>query len=200
MRSGRRRAWLQRGVFRLVEFRDRILSIQTGDPLAHDFGDFGRDSRVDYPWVAIENPGAVAIGDEVTIRSGVCIEGLAPPGVVRLRIGDGVLIGHHVRFVTLNGIEIAEECGIGHGSTLADTMHDWPQIFEGVPAAQTPLRSGSPMRLERGAWIGNNCVVVGGVTIGERAVVAPNSVVTRDVPARTLVSGNPARRVPFPAS
>ena len=43
------------------------------------------------------------------------------------------------------------------------------------------------------AWIGFNSIVLKGVSIGERAIVAAGSVVTRDVPAATVVAGNPAR-------
>lgn len=43
------------------------------------------------------------------------------------------------------------------------------------------------------AWIGMNCIILKGVTIGEGAIVGAGSVVTKDVPAWTLVAGNPAR-------
>lgn len=190
------RGVLQRALASVDGLKARLLSIRSGDPLARRFASFGAGSAIAAPWIALDNPSAVAIGERVRIRSQVCLEVLAEPGDVKLRIGDGVLVGHYVRFVAMNGIEIEEDCGIGHGSTLTDTMHDWRQVLEGEPAEHAPLRTGPSLRIRRGAWIGNNCVIVGGVEIGERAIIAPNSVVTRDVPARTMVSGNPARRVP----
>ncbi|MDE6498662.1 MAG: hypothetical protein K2L21_08380 [Muribaculaceae bacterium] len=52
-----------------------------------------------------------------------------------------------------------------------------------------------PIRIEDDAWIGMNCIILKGVTIGEGAIVGAGSVVTRDVPAWTVVAGNPARVV-----
>lgn len=50
----------------------------------------------------------------------------------------------------------------------------------------------SPIRIERNAWIGMEALILKGVTIGEGAIVAARSVVTKDVPAHSVVAGNPA--------
>jgi acetyltransferase-like isoleucine patch superfamily enzyme len=183
---------------RLDRLQEEALEIRAGDPLARQFASFGPGSVVQAPRVALINPGGVAIGADVIIRSYLCIEALCPPGEVVLRFGDRSHIGHNVRFVAWNGIEIAEDAGIGHGSTIADTIHNWSEVIDGRPPAESGFVPGPPLRIERGAWIGNNCVINGGLTIGERAIVAPNSVVRRDVPAGSMVSGNPGRRVPLP--
>jgi acetyltransferase-like isoleucine patch superfamily enzyme len=188
---------LQRAVDRVTRLQVDVLEIRAGDPLARQFADFGPGSVIQAPRVALINPSGVAIGADVIVRSYLCIEALSPPGTVILRLGDRVNVGYHVRFVAWNGIEIAEDAGIGHGSTIADTVHDWSEVLDGRPPAESSFLPGPPLRIERGAWIGNNCVINGGITIGERAIVAPNSVVTRDVPAETMVSGNPGRRVPL---
>ena len=188
---------LQRGLNRLEGIESRILEIRAEDPLAREFAEFGHGSVIQSPRVALINPSSVAIGANVIIRSYLCIEALAPPDVVILRFGDRAHIGHNVRFVAWSGIEIEEDCGIGHGSTIADTIHDWSEVLDGRPPAEARFVPGPPLRIKRGAWIGNNCVVNGGLTIGERAIIAPNSVVRRDVQPETIVSGNPARRVPI---
>ena len=47
--------------------------------------------------------------------------------------------------------------------------------------------------IEKGVWIAAGAIIIGGVTVGAHSVVAAGSVVTKDVPANTLVGGNPAR-------
>ena len=68
-----------------------------------------------------------------------------------------------------------------------------------VPRARdpNPRASFEPTLVRRGASIGANATVVCGVTIGEHALVAAGSAVTRDVPAYAQVVGNPARRSPW---
>ena len=52
-----------------------------------------------------------------------------------------------------------------------------------------------PIHIGRNVWIGFDCVVLPGVTIGDGAIVGARSVVTEDVPPFTLVAGNPARMI-----
>ena len=54
------------------------------------------------------------------------------------------------------------------------------------------LRS-EPVIIKDGAWLGEGCVILKGVTVGKRAVVGANAVVTQDVPDYTVVGGVPAR-------
>lgn len=51
----------------------------------------------------------------------------------------------------------------------------------------------APVVVENGAWLGEGCVILKGVKVGERAVVGANAVVTKDVPPFTVVGGVPAR-------
>ena len=51
----------------------------------------------------------------------------------------------------------------------------------------------APVRIGRGAWLGQNVVVCPGVTIGEGAVIGANSVVNREIPPHSLAVGAPAR-------
>jgi acetyltransferase-like isoleucine patch superfamily enzyme len=183
---------LQVWLDRLERIQQDAGTIRAGDPLALRFASFGKGSFVEAPRLALINPASISIGEETRIRAHVCIEALAPPGQVVIRIGSRVQLGYFCRFVAVNGIEIEDEAGIGHGATIADTIHDW-KSQESDTGWKNPLKLGLPMRIERGAWIGNNSVVTGGITIGARAIVTPNSVINRNVPADTIVGGSPAR-------
>ena len=65
-------------------------------------------------------------------------------------------------------------------------------ILRGKPQQKPPIPA-APVVIGEHAWIGFNSVILKGVSIGDRSVVASASVVTKDVPPDTLVAGNPAR-------
>lgn len=101
-------------------------------------------------------------------------------------IGRNVFINQNCTMYDLGGIDIADDVMIGPNVSL---------ITSGHPVAPSQRRAGvtaSPIVLERNVWIAANVTILGGVTIGENSVVAAGSVVTKDVPANTLVGGNPA--------
>jgi acetyltransferase-like isoleucine patch superfamily enzyme len=87
-------------------------------------------------------------------------------------IEDEVFVGHNVNFINDLNPRATNEDGSRQGEA------DWTVI---------------PTVVRRGASIGTGAVLLGGITIGERAVVGAGSVVTRDVPAGCTVMGNPAR-------
>ncbi len=105
------------------------------------------------------------------------------------KIGQRCKISSHT-FVC-EGVTIEDEVFIGHGVTFTNDM--FPRA-----TAEGKLQTEAdwiclPTLIKRGASIGSGVTILGGVTIGERAVVGAGSVVTRDVPAGTIVAGNPAR-------
>jgi acetyltransferase-like isoleucine patch superfamily enzyme len=188
----RLRRWLQPRLHRLAALHHEVMEIRAGDPVAARFAAFGQGSVIEHPAEHLGNTASVALGDRVLVRPRVTFEALAPPGTVVIQLGDDVYCGYGARFVAVNGIEVGAGCTVGHGATLADTVHD----YKAAPSEHfhaTGLKLGRPLRLGEGAMVGNNCVVAGGIEIGAGAIIAPNTFVNRDVPARCLVGGNPAR-------
>jgi acetyltransferase-like isoleucine patch superfamily enzyme len=130
------------------------------------------------------------------------------------RIGPRVVL-HDVRFFNLYrrglpGLAIGEECFLGDECLLdlADQISLAPQVtlaervliltHLNVGYRDHPLQShfpamSAPVVIQRGAFIGANVTLLAGVTVGQGSFVAAGSVVTRDVPAHTLVAGAPAR-------
>ncbi|OZM71124.1 transferase [Amycolatopsis antarctica] len=106
---------------------------------------------------------------------------------INIRVGRDVFVNQGCRFNDIGGIEIGDEVMIGPDVSL---------ISSGHPLAPAERRSGvtsAPITIGRNVWIGASAIILQGVTIGVDAVVAAGSVVTRDVPPRSLVAGNPAR-------
>lgn len=105
-----------------------------------------------------------------------------------LRLGERVFINSGCRFQDQGGITIGDDCLIGHDVVLATLNHDMD------PSRRADLHP-APIVIGSRVWIGAKATVLPGVTIGEDAVVGAGSVVTKDVPAGTVVVGSPARVV-----
>jgi acetyltransferase-like isoleucine patch superfamily enzyme/dTDP-4-dehydrorhamnose 3,5-epimerase-like enzyme len=100
-------------------------------------------------------------------------------------IGDRVTIKSGVQL--WDGLRVADDVFIGPNATFSNDKYPRSKHH------QAPIAT----HLERGASIGAGAVLLPGVRIGARAMVGAGAVVTRDVPARAVVSGNPARIVGY---
>ena len=103
-----------------------------------------------------------------------------------IHLGERVFLNAGCRFQDQGGIEIGDDCLIGHNTVIATLDHDL------APSRRGDMHP-SRVRIGSNVWIGANATILPGVTIGDDAVIAAASVVTRDVPAGTLVLGSPAR-------
>lgn len=104
-----------------------------------------------------------------------------------IRVGHRVFINQNCTFYALADITIGDDVLIGPNVSLVTSEHPV------APSQRQAFLLGRPIVVERGVWIAAGATILGGVTIGENSVVAAGSVVTRDVPANTLVGGNPAQ-------
>jgi acetyltransferase-like isoleucine patch superfamily enzyme len=89
----------------------------------------------------------------------------------------------------LGGIAIGDDVMIGPNAQLISSGHPLD------PAIRRAQVTTARIHIGRGAWIAAGATVLQGVTVGDDAVVAAGAVVTKDVPARTLVAGVPAHVV-----
>lgn len=142
----------------------------------------------------------VKLGKDVIIRDFVNLYGCT--------IGDESQVGTFVEIQ--KGVTVGKRCKIQSHSFLCEgvTLEDGVMIGHGVmftndkyPRAineDGTLKSRDdweclPTLVKTGATIGSNATILPGITIGEWALVGAGAVVTKDVPARTIVAGNPAR-------
>ncbi len=115
------------------------------------------------------------IGDDVSVGTGSVVE-------------HHVRIGHRVRLHTGTFVPeytvLEDDCWIGPRVVLTNAP------FPRCPDVAACMRG---VRVERGAKLGANVTVLPGVVVGAGALVGAGAVVTRDVPPRAVVAGNPAR-------
>lgn len=98
---------------------------------------------------------------------------LNPYAVVRgpVRLGCGVRVGAHASLV-----------GFNHATDPGTPIHRQPLVAKGIVVGDD-------------VWIGSNAIVLDGVTIGDHSIIGAGAVVTKDVPAWSVMVGNPARRI-----
>jgi len=113
-----------------------------------------------------------------------------------VEIGRGAVIGQRVKIscnsFICEGVTIEDEVFIGPGVMFTNDKYPRSTTADGTLQSAADWLC-TPTVVKRSASIGSNATIVCGVTIGEGAMVGAGSVVTRDVPAHTLVAGVPAR-------
>jgi acetyltransferase-like isoleucine patch superfamily enzyme len=125
------------------------------------------------------------VGKKVTFYPGIKIN-----PCMNINIGNHVDLAWNVIITTGGGVDIGDRSLIGYGTMILSGNHVIPnnhgRIF-GAGHITKKVVIGSDV------WIGCNCSILPGVTIGEGAVVAAGSVVTKDVPPFMIVAGVPAK-------
>ena len=104
------------------------------------------------------------------------------------RFGKNVFVNMNCTFLDLGGIVIDDDVLIGPGVSIISESHP-------LPAAERKALTALQVHIKTGAWIGANATILVGVTVGENAVVAAGAVVSKDVPANTVVAGIPAKKI-----
>lgn len=105
-----------------------------------------------------------------------------------ITLGERIFINSGCSFQDQGGVTIGDDCLIGHNTVFATLNHDLD------PSRRADMHP-SPVVIGRNVWIGSNVTILPGVSIGDDAVVAAASVVTKDIPEQSITVGSPARVV-----
>lgn len=144
----------------------------------------------------LQGSGRIVIGERVRL-SGKSTIGFGRPtgGVPELVIGDSTFIGHDCSFSVGRSVRIGRYCLLAGGVQVFDMDGHPLDAAERRAGMPTPSDAIAPVVIGDDVWVGSGAVILKGVTVGDRSVVAARAVVTRDVPSDCVVAGNPARVV-----
>jgi len=137
----------------------------------------------------------INLGRDVTVHAGSFISVAEEEGGKRydprLVIGDRVTLGFGAVIACNGSVEIGEDVLTADRVFIGDTYHEYRDVTR--PIASQGLTDPRPVSIGPGAFLGIGSVILPGVKLGEGAYVGAGAVVTSDVPAHTVVAGNPAR-------
>jgi acetyltransferase-like isoleucine patch superfamily enzyme len=144
--------------------------------------------------VLVFHPETIEIDENVYIGHQTILKGYY---LGSMKIGSGTWIGQQAFFHSAGTIEIGRDVGIGPGVKILTSAHDLDCHTIGESIMEAPLKFAAVL-LEDGCDIGAGAIILPGVRIGKEAQVGAGAVVTRDVAARAVVVGVPARVLRHP--
>jgi acetyltransferase-like isoleucine patch superfamily enzyme len=155
------------------------------------FHSWGKRSTITQPDLLF-NSNEISIGSYVEIRKGARLEAVGQNGLrtPKIEIGDGTSIHLYFHCGAASSVKIGKNVLIAGRVFITDHDHKYENVD--FPYDRAGLNT-EPVIIEDEVWIGEGAVVLKGVTIGKRAVIGANAVVTKNVPPYTVVGGVPAR-------
>ena len=115
---------------------------------------------------------------------------------VNIHVGNECFVNYNSTFLDISPITLGDGVWIGANVTLATPMHPFiaeERLNADYPDGRHDLEYSLPITIENGCWICSGAIICGGVTIGEKSIVAAGAVVTHDIPSGVIVAGVPAR-------
>ena len=111
-----------------------------------------------------------------------------------IRIGDNVIFNTDIHIGSINSVIIGDNCLFASRIFISDHHHGNTEfnVMKLIPKDR-PLISKGPVLIGENTWVGEGVAILSGVTIGENCIIATNSVVTKNIPANSVVAGIPAK-------
>jgi acetyltransferase-like isoleucine patch superfamily enzyme len=170
------------------------------------FANNPKNLRIDFPR-RICNPDYMFIGDNVTLGPEALLMAITqyPSSSMqhperseisqrfspKITIGNRVTSTGNLQLAAMNEIIIEDDVMFASNINITDGLHGYATANE--PYKYQKMFKIAPIRIGRGSWIGQNVVILPGVTIGEFSIIGANSVVTQSIPDRCIAIGAPAK-------
>ncbi len=152
-------------------------------------GQLGQRVHIDKSVEFLRFPHNIFVDDEVVVKEGARICSANEKAIIR--IGKRTTVGYHTFIFASESITIGDDCLIAPFVYIVDSNH---QIGREQRINQQPNET-APIRIGNDVWIASNVTILKGVTIGDGAVIAANSVVNKDVPPYMIYGGSPAKQI-----
>lgn len=141
------------------------------------------------PATTIKYPDTIRFGRKCTVQSGSYIYG-SPRGEPVV-FGEVCVVASNCMVLGTGGLTVGDYTHLGPNVVITTQFGD----SRSDPCTETPKVQYAAVGIGSGCWLGSGCVIMPGTVLGDRCIVAPNSVVFGRWPAGTKLSGNPARRI-----
>ncbi len=163
---------------------------------AGEFGAFGKGSKIERG-LHLHGGEHIFIGNDVFIGKDSSITTFqsddSTSGIIL--IGDGTMFGRDIHITSMTKIEIGKGVKTGKSILISDNSHGNPRDLSlaDISPNVRPLHSKGNIIIGDNVWIGEKAAVLGGVRIGNGAIIGANTVVTHDVPENSIAVGCPAK-------
>lgn len=138
--------------------------------------------------MCVKNWGTIYIGDNVQVDSEFMPVEFVTHADGNIHIGHHVYINRGTAIAALDWVEIGAHTLIGRDVSIMDNS------FHHIdPDRRLETPKSARVTIGKNVWLGNRCMVMPGVTIGAHSVIGAGSIVTRDVPPRSVAVGIPAK-------
>jgi acetyltransferase-like isoleucine patch superfamily enzyme len=171
-----------------------------------DFANKPKDLFIDFPR-RFANPDRITIGDNVSLGPGTFLSALThyPTASMCYRkdahphqkfepkivIGNRVTATADLQIAAVKQIVIEDDVMFASNIHINDSLHGYGNA--NLPYKYQPLTQIAPILIKYGCWIGQNTIILSGVTIGELTIIGANSLVNCDIPSRCIAVGSPAK-------
>lgn len=157
----------------------------------------GRSIAMDWRDLKVMHPESITIGDSFSAGRGLWLESVNGAG--KLIIGERVNFSDYVHIGCSSSVTIGHGVLVGSKVLISDHTHgnmnsSGPSDLD-VPPNLRQISSKGPVVIGDNVWIGDGACILAGVAVGVGAIIGANAVVVRNVPARTIWAGVPAKQI-----